>query len=46
MWFVLHIGCFGLNTESEIANSNTVLLLTPTISQRVDVTTNYNSRGQ
>jgi len=46
MWFVLHIGCLGLNTESEIAYSNTVFLLTPTILQRVDATTNHNSKGQ
>jgi len=33
MWFVLHIECLGLNTESEIAYSNTVFLLKPIILQ-------------
>ena len=43
MWFVRHIWCLGLNTESEIAYSNTVFLLTPIILQRVDVTSNHNN---
>jgi len=46
MWFVLHIGCLGLNTESEIAYSNTVFILKPIILQRVDFTTNHNSEEQ
>ena len=46
MWFVRHIWCLGLNTESEIAYSNKVFLLTPIILQRIDVTSNHNSDGQ
>jgi len=31
MWFVRHIWCLGLNTESEIAYSNTVLTQAKTL---------------
>jgi len=46
MWFVLHTGCLSLNTESEIAYTNTVFLLKPIILYRVDFTINHNSEEQ